>query len=243
MTGRSTLVVGASRGLGRGIAIAFADAGDSVVAVGRDVVELEELASTTGITPEAADASDGSTATRLMATYRPSLIVVVAGARPHSLPLQEHTWETFAVNWNADVKIAFEWLGASLRAPLEPGSDVVVISSGAAVQGSPLSGGYAGAKATQRFITRYAQDESTRAGLGITFTAVLPQITPATDLGLPAVQAYAERAGISVEAYLSQFGALLTPAIAGTELVKLVADPTHPAELLLTGAGLRPLPA
>ena len=33
-------------------------------------------------------------------------------------------------------------------------------------------------KATQRFITGYAQDEAKRAGLGITFTAVLPQMTP-----------------------------------------------------------------
>ena len=50
---------------------------------------------------------------------------------------------------------------------------VVSLSSGAALGGSPLSGGYAGAKATQRFITAYAQEEATRAGLGITFTAVV----------------------------------------------------------------------
>lgn len=41
-----------------------------------------------------------------------------------------------------------------------------MISSGAALAGSPLSGGYAGAKATQRFITAYAQGEANRAGLG-----------------------------------------------------------------------------
>jgi len=68
---------------------------------------------------------------------------------------------------------------------------VVVVSSGAAVAGSPPSGGYAGAKATQRFMTGYAQDEANRAGLGITFTAVLPRITPLTDLGRPAIRAYA----------------------------------------------------
>ena len=56
-------------------------------------------------------------------------------------------------------------------------------SSGAAVAGSPLSGGYAGLKATIRFITAYAATESERAGLGIKFTAVLPQLTPAADLG------------------------------------------------------------
>ena len=70
-----------------------------------------------------------------------------------------------------------------------------MISSGAALQGSPISGGYAGAKATQRFITAYAQEEANRAGLDMTFTAELPRITPLTDLGRPAVAAYAARSG------------------------------------------------
>jgi len=89
--------------------------------------------------------------------------------------------------------------------PLRPGSRVVVVSSGVALAGSPLSGGYAGAKATQRFITAYAQEEASRADLRITFTAALPQITPLTDLGRPAVQAYAARNGQSGEEYVQQF--------------------------------------
>ena len=89
-------------------------------------------------------------------------------------PLQHQTWETFSANWHTDVRMAFHWVREALLKPLRPGSRVVVISSGAALQGSPLSGGYAGAKATQRFITAYAQDEANRAGLGITFTAILP---------------------------------------------------------------------
>ena len=100
-----------------------------------------------------------------------------------------------SINWQTDVRIAFHWLREALLKPLRPGSRVVVVSSGAALAGSPLSGGYAGAKATQRFITGYAQEEARRAGLDITFTAVLPRITPLTDLGRPAVQAYAARAG------------------------------------------------
>src|SRR5947209_2195065 len=70
--------------------------------------------------------------------------------------------------------------------------------------GSPLSGGYAGAKATQRFITAYAQDQSRRAGLGITFTTVLPQFAPLTGVGKPAVAAYAAQADLSVDDFLSR---------------------------------------
>jgi hypothetical protein len=112
------------------------------------------------------------------------------------------------------------------------------------VAGSPLSGGYAGAKATQRFITAFAQDEASRAGLGITFTAVLPRITPLTDLGRPAVQAYAARTGQTEEEYVLQFGEPLTREVAGAALLELVrADAeTVAPEYLLTGTGLQKLP-
>jgi NAD(P)-dependent dehydrogenase (short-subunit alcohol dehydrogenase family) len=83
----------------------------------------------------------------------------------------------FSVNWKTDVKIAFTWLREALLKPLPPGSRVVVVSSGAAINGSPASGGYAGAKATQRFIAAYAQEESRRAGLDITVTTVMPRMT------------------------------------------------------------------
>lgn len=93
-------------------------------------------------------------------------------------------------------------------------------------------------------MTGYAQDESNRAGLGITFTAVLPRITPLTDLGRPAVRAYAARKGQSEDEYLQSMGEPLTPEVTGTALVELIrADAaTVAAGYLLTGAGLQKLP-
>ena len=110
-----------------------------------------------------------------------SHLILVAGANPVMRPLHDQTWETFSVNWHTDVKIAFTWLREALLKPLTPGSRVVAVSSGAAINGSPASGGYAGAKATQRFIAEYAQEESRRAGLDITVTAVMPRMTPFGD--------------------------------------------------------------
>jgi len=207
LSGRTTLVVGASRGLGRGIARAFAEAGAPVVAVARTGPALAELAAASpNIRAEVADAADATVAWSLLDQYAPQVLILVAGANPAMRPLQDQTWETFSVNWHTDVRIAFNWLREALLKPLRPGSRVVVISSGAALQGSPLSGGYAGAKATQRFITAYAQDEANRAGLEISFTAVLPRITPMTDLGRPAVKAYAARNGQSEQEYLQPMG-------------------------------------
>ena len=245
LAGRTTIVVGASRGLGRGIATAFAQAHASVIAVARSEAALAELADGPGdITPAVADAVDADLAAALLDRYRPQVLVLVAGATPTIRPLQEQTWESFSVNWHTDVRIAFHWLREALLKPLRPGSRVVVISSGAALAGSPLSGGYAGAKATQRFLTQNAQDEAQRAGLGITFTAVLPRITPLTDLGRPAVRAYAARSGQTEEEYLRPMGEPLTPEAAGAALVDLVrADAADVAPAyLLTGAGLQKLP-
>lgn len=219
---RTTIVVGASRGFGRGVASAFARAGRPVIAVARSGRLLDELVrETAGVQAEVADAADPSVPGPLYDRYEPSDVIIVAGARPLMRPLHHHTWETFSANWNTDVRITFHWLREALLTPLRPGSRVIVVSSGAAINGSALSGGYAGAKATQRFITGYAQDEARLAGLDVTFTTVLPQLTGSTDLGLPAVRAYAERAGRSLEAQLELLGEPLTPDIAGTALLDL----------------------
>jgi NAD(P)-dependent dehydrogenase (short-subunit alcohol dehydrogenase family) len=245
LSGRTTVIVGTSRGLGRGIAGAFAEAGAPVVAVARTGPALAELATTSPtIRTEVADAADATAAPSLLDQYEPEVLVLVAGANPLMRPLQDQTWETFSVNWHTDVKIAFTWLREALLKPLPPGSRVVVVSSGAAINGSPASGGYAGSKATQRFISGYAQDEARRAGLDITVTAVLPRMTPFGEVGRRGIRGYAARAARTEEAYLKQLGELLTPEIAGSTLVDLVrADPATTApEYLLTAAGLQKLP-
>ena len=243
-TDRTTIVVGASRGLGRGIATALADAGAPVISVARTETALAELAGGAGnVTPEVADATDPMVAGTLLDRYDPSTVVVVAGATPVMRPLQDHTWETFSVNWHTDVRVAFHWLRAILNKPLRPGGRVIVVSSGAAVAGSPLSGGYAGAKATQRFITAYAQEEANRAGRELTFTAVLPRMTPATDLGRAAIAAYGARDGHPQDEVVARFGAPLTPEGAGAAVLELTdrsAAGVAPA-YLLTGAGLQEL--
>jgi NADP-dependent 3-hydroxy acid dehydrogenase YdfG len=239
-----TMVVGASRGLGRGITAALARDAGPVVAVARDRAALADLAAgTPNVVPESADAADPSAAARLLRSHHPRTVVLVAGAAPTMAQLQDQTWETFSVNWHVDVQITFHWVRAALAQPLASGSRVIVISSGAALAGSPLSGGYAGAKATQRFIAAYAQDEANRADLHLTFTTVFPRPAPVTDVGRAAVRAYSAREGLSEEAYIQRLGGILTPEIAGQALVELRrADAATLAPgYLLTGGGLQPM--
>jgi NAD(P)-dependent dehydrogenase (short-subunit alcohol dehydrogenase family) len=244
LSGTTALVTGASRGFGRATAIALAQAGARVTGISRDRGRLAELRAQLGdsFTPVAADVTDPVVAGQLTDSCRPRVLVLNAGAAPLSRPLHQHTWQTFSRNWDVDVQHAFHWTREALLLPLEPGSRVIAFSSGAAVNGSPLSGGYAGAKATIRFLTSYAAAESDRAGLGITFISVLPQLTPATDLGALAVAAYAARQGTDVAGFLAERGPALTPEQVGHAIVELVTGPgpKHGA-YLLSAAGLAPL--
>jgi NAD(P)-dependent dehydrogenase (short-subunit alcohol dehydrogenase family) len=245
LAGTTAIVTGASRGFGRGIAAVLAEAGAQVVGVARDAAALAEAREQLGqaFTPVAADAADPVLAGRLIDAYQPATLVLNAGAFPLPRPVHRHTWQTFSRNWEVDVQHAFHWVREALLHPLAPGSTVIAVSSGAALRGSPLSGGYAGAKATIRFLASYAADESRREGLGIRFVAVLPDLTPATGLGQAGIAAYAARAGVDVATFTDNRGPALTPAMAGQEITRLVIDPGHDKDAyMLTAAGLSPAP-
>jgi NAD(P)-dependent dehydrogenase (short-subunit alcohol dehydrogenase family) len=244
LSGTTALVTGASRGFGRAIAVALSSRGAHVAGVARDPGRLEELRAQLGgtFTPVAADAADPVVAAQLLDKYRPRTLVLNAGATPLTRPIHRQTWQTFSRNWEVDVQHVFNWTREALLLPLEPGSVVIAISSGAAVNGSPLSGGYAGAKATIRHIASYAADESGRSGLGIRFTSVLPQLTPETELGAAAVAAYAARQGTGIPAFLDRLGPPLTPEQVGAAIADIAAGPADDRDAyLLTSAGLSPV--
>jgi NAD(P)-dependent dehydrogenase (short-subunit alcohol dehydrogenase family) len=244
LVGTKTIVTGAGRGFGRGIAAALASAGAHVIGVARTGAQLDEVAGELGdsFTAVVADAADPATAARLIEEYRPRTLVLCAGAAPLMNPLQEQTWESFSLNWNVDVAQAFHWTRYALQRPLPAGSSVIAISSGAAINGSPLSGGYAGAKATVKFITSYAAVESQRAGLGIRFVSVLPRLTPATELGDKAAAAYAERQGVDVETFVQSMGPVLNAEQVGKCVLEIATGGAEDHDAyLLTPSGLSAL--
>jgi NAD(P)-dependent dehydrogenase (short-subunit alcohol dehydrogenase family) len=242
----TAIVTGASRGFGRAVTIALVRSGLRVVGVARDRSKLDELQAQLGdgFIPVPADAADPVIAGQLIDTYRPQTLVLNAGATPLSRPLHQHTWQSFSRNWDVDVQQVFHWTREALLAPLRPGSTVISFSSGAAVNGSPISGGYAGAKATIRFISSYAAEESAHAELGIRFVAVLPGLTPATDLGAVSVSAYARRHGTDVQTFLSSRGPSAGPEQVGQAVLELATDPAldRPAYLLGADGRLATLP-
>jgi NAD(P)-dependent dehydrogenase (short-subunit alcohol dehydrogenase family) len=239
---RTAVVTGASRGFGRAIAAALVASGARVVGIARDGVELGEVAASlgAGFVPVVGDVTEEGLAAAVVGEYRPSLLVLNAGAAPHVAPLQEQSWETFSLNWHVDTRHVFEWTKAALLLPLASGSVVLSMSSGAAIAGSPLSGGYASAKAAIRYIRGYAADEAERAGLGLRFTTLLPQLSP-SGIGNPGVDAYAARNGIDRTAFLANLAPLLTPEIVAKAVLEIVTDPAAGPEYTIGGSGARPV--
>lgn len=238
------IVTGASRGLGRGVVQALNAHRLHVMALARDGEGLATLSrELPNVDPVVADAADELTAGRLLQERQPDLVVLCAGASALLRPLHLHTWETFSQNWEVDAKSTFVWLRNSLLLPMKPGSHIVILSSMAAINGSPLSGSYAGAKRTLWFMADYASQEIDRLKLGIHIHCLLPTLNPNTDLGRAAVLAYAERAGLSFEEFAKRLAPHLTPAIIGDAVVELYSNPSRWDKLAyqIGGAGLKPL--
>jgi len=171
-------------------------------------------------------------------------LVVCAGAIPHTAPLGEQSWEQFSRNWNTDVKMSLLFSQAALTTPLPSGTTIILISSGAAVGGSPISGGYAGSKRTQMFIANYAQKEADRLKLGLRFLALAPgSIMPDTDLGKTAVGAYASYLGISARDFVKGMPSPQTTEDVANAVVEFASNPANREGnvFLISGKGIEAL--
>ena len=143
--------------------------------VARDPAALAAVQQRLGVAMISADVTDERAAQRILADVRPDILVLNAGAKPRMGRLDQLSWADFTAPWETDVKAGLYWLQAALNLPLKPGSRVLVGSSGAAQNGSPLSGGYAGAKRMLWFMAKYANGVAKQKGLGIRFQAIVPQ--------------------------------------------------------------------
>jgi NAD(P)-dependent dehydrogenase (short-subunit alcohol dehydrogenase family) len=219
MSIQSALVIGAGSGVGQATARALTAAGARVLAAGRE-----------------RDATDPAQVAALFAEADPDLVVVAAGTRPRMASIEEHSWESFSAPWNVDVKIAFEVGQAALARPLRPGSTVVIVSSGAGLDGSPRSGGYAGAKRMQMFLAGYLQRAADARKLDIRFVAVAPrQLLAGTAIGEAAAAAYGAETGESADAYMKRrFPVPLDPTGVARAILSIASGEEHPEATLLS---------
>jgi NAD(P)-dependent dehydrogenase (short-subunit alcohol dehydrogenase family) len=243
---RSAIVTGGGTGVGRATVLALAAEGARVFAVARDQKRLEQMQREAGSNVEARaiDATDPEAMTRVIGEADPDLVVLSAGVRPQMGAVQDLSWDDFSAAWNTDVKIAFETGKAALARPLRPGSLVIIVSSGAGLNGSPLSGGYAGAKRMQMFLASYLQRSSDAAKLGIRFIALVPkQLIIGTEIGEHAARTYADAAGITPEKYFARFAMPLSTDAVARSIVQIARGEIGQgaAVIGLTGQGIEVL--
>jgi NAD(P)-dependent dehydrogenase (short-subunit alcohol dehydrogenase family) len=227
LNGKNVVVIGASRGLGRVVTAALHKDGAHVLAVARTTEPLTRLAAELpGVATLALDATDADAPASVFATLRPDALILCGGApRTHS-PLHELDWTAFTGVWENDVKSSFLFCKAALTAPLAHGATVILISSGAAIGGSPISGGYAGAKRMQMFMANYAQKESDRLRLGIRFLALAPmRPMPDTEGGLAAVEGYARYLGVTPDEFVKRQDAPQTAGDVARTVAEFVSAP------------------
>jgi NAD(P)-dependent dehydrogenase (short-subunit alcohol dehydrogenase family) len=225
---KNVVVTGGSRGLGLGLVEALVAHGARVTVVARDADALASVRTRLGVATISADVTDEKAAHRILAEVRPDILALNAGAKPPMGRLDQISWADFAATWETDVRGGLYWLQAALNLPLKPGSRVLVGSSGAALNGSPLSGGYGGAKRMLWFMAKYANGVSAQQNLGIRFQAIVPQqIVGGTGVGDAGANAYARAMGIKREEFLAGFGAPMPPREFGEKVVSVLEDPKY----------------
>jgi NAD(P)-dependent dehydrogenase (short-subunit alcohol dehydrogenase family) len=224
---RKIVVTGGSGGLGLGLVEALVEDGARVTVVARGAEALQSVRARLGVATISADVTDPTAAPRILAEVQPDILVLNAGAKPPMGPLDKLSWADFSVPWEHDVKAGHLWLQTALNLPLRPGSRVLVVSSGAAVGGSPMSGGYGGAKRMLWFMAKYAHGVSQQKGLGIRFQAIVPQqMVGGTGVGDTGATAYARAMNIKPDEFLARFPSM-PPRAFGEHVVSVLEDPKY----------------
>jgi len=243
---KNVVVTGGSHGLGLGLVEALVARGAKVTVVARGADALESVRARLGVATIAADVTDETAAHRILADIHPDILALNAGTKPRMGRLDQLSWPDFTAPWETDVRAGLYWLQAALNLPLKPGSRkpgsrVLVGSSGAAQNGSPLSGGYAGAKRMLWLMARYANGVSEQKQLGIRFQAIVPQqMVGGTGVGDTGANAYARAMNLEPEQFLARFGAPLPPREFGKQVVAVLEDPQYATGLAfgLKGTGI-----
>ncbi|MEC8084082.1 MAG: SDR family NAD(P)-dependent oxidoreductase [Pseudomonadota bacterium] len=178
LSGRVALVTGATRGIGRAVALGLAAAGAHVVAVARTVGGLEELDDAIQAAGGAAtlvplDVTDGEGVDRMgQALFerwgRLDNLILNGGALGQLGPIAHYDpklWdEVMAVNVNANQRLVRS-LDPLLRQ--SPAARVIFVTSGAAIGERPYWGAYAASKAALEAMARSYAGEVKQTAIAV----------------------------------------------------------------------------
>jgi NAD(P)-dependent dehydrogenase (short-subunit alcohol dehydrogenase family) len=166
--GRVALITGASRGVGRGIALAMADKGAAIAVAGRNlqscrntVAELNRRgAEAIAIQCDVASGEDITRAVEATTSRFGRLDVLVHSAQSFNYgPIRRLTPQEFDESWRTGPLAAVQLMQAAFPALRETQGLIVNVASGAGITAPPAMAAYAMAKEAMRTLTRVAAVE------------------------------------------------------------------------------------
>ncbi len=185
MSDKAVLITGASRGIGREAALAFAERGAKLGIAARDTKALDALAQETGAVPipcDVADYSDMANAVaRMQAEFgRLDVLINNAGVIDPIAPLSRIDPQEFSMLVDINLKGVLHGLRAALPVMQAQGTGTIItVGSGAAHNPLEGWGGYCSSKAGAWMLTRVADIEA--RGHGVRVMSLSPG-TVATDM-------------------------------------------------------------
>lgn len=172
LEGRSVLITGGGTGVGATLAVAFAEAGASVVVSGRRAAPLEEVAErSASIRAITADVTDEASVAALFEAAGPVDIVIANAGASESAPFGKTSLDA----WNRMIATNLTGVFLTLRAGLnqmQGWGRLIIVASTAGLKGYAYVAPYAAAKHGTIGLTRTLALEV--AGRDITVNALCP---------------------------------------------------------------------